>query len=165
MFSYVILSQAHAIATKPWHMFSSYELHMIVSLALVAATCSCKLFHRVILGDFVPSTRLCYNTLLHVLLACIACDVVADTCRRNKSPHQNPSCLTTLNDMHMLCYKKTVSSQDALYIVTVVCAWSELGVVCSYSLVASRLENQCQDIKLKIVLISAKSKVLLLQIL
>ena len=95
VFSYVILSQAHASATKPWHMFPSYVLHMIVSLALVAATCPCKLFHHVILGYFVPGTCLCYNTLLHVLLVCIACDVVADTCRRNKSLHQNPSCLTT----------------------------------------------------------------------
>ena len=98
MFSYVILSQAHASATKPWHMFPSYVLHMIVSLALVAATCPCQLFHRVILGDFVPGTCLCYNTLLPVLLVCIACDVVADTCRRNTSPHQNPSCLTTFTE-------------------------------------------------------------------
>ena len=72
VFSYVILSPAHASATKPWHMFPSYILHMIVSLALVAATCPCQLFHRVILGDFVPGTCLCYNTLLHVLLVCIA---------------------------------------------------------------------------------------------
>ena len=120
VFSYVILSQAHASATKPWHMFSLYVLHMIVLLALVAATCLCKLFHRVILGDFVSGTCLCHNTLLHVLLVCIACDVVADTCRRNKSPHQNLSCLTTLK----LTWALTIHKSHGL---TLPKAWMDIG--------------------------------------
>jgi hypothetical protein len=71
-------------------------LHMILSLALVAAICPCKTIPRIIWHNFVPGTCLCYNTLLHVPLVCIACDFIVDTCRRNMSLHQNPSCLCTL---------------------------------------------------------------------